>query len=227
MNWKSVNPVRLLYLKIRNTIMARGGLQPAGTHWYSRAGHVYRDTDAKLWAPNLAQGLHEVLVQYWDQHGLGTKCLLVSENRPTREILARRHLGVAFTTSDLFPEIAGIQEGEGPDFRWDICFPPPEAMRVGYDSIICHALLEHVIAPTEAVGHLVGLLAPGGRLYAMTHTPSFFRHRFPRDYCRFHHDWFEDLPEHLLRAVGVGVTLEEMFSREGVVCVMYRRADAG
>ena len=222
MDLRSLNPARLLYLKIRNVVMARGGMQPWRTYWYSRSNAKYRDTEAKLWAPNLAQGFHEVLVQYWDRHGLGERCLLVSENGPTRDVLKKRHPGVAFTTSDLFPELAGVNHEDGPDFRWDVCFPPPAGMTDGFDSIVCHALLEHVMAPASAMAHMVRLLAKGGRLYAMTHTPSFFRHRYPRDYCRFHHDWFEDLPAYLQQATGRSVHLEEMYSREGVVCVTYR-----
>ncbi|HYD53951.1 MAG TPA: methyltransferase domain-containing protein [Gemmatimonadaceae bacterium] len=223
-NWKALNPLRPAYLWIRDVVMARSGLQPFGTYWLSRtSSHTYRDDERGIPVPNLAGQFHGVLVQFWERHGLGRRCLLVSENGPTKAILSAKYPDVTFVTADLFPELTDARPGSAPDFRWDVCSPPPPELGYGYDAVVCHALLEHVIAPTAAMANMFKLLGEGGVLYAMTHTPSFHLHRYPRDYCRFHHDWFEDLPAYVGETTGVAVTLEDMYSRRGVVCVAYRR----
>ncbi len=223
-NWKTLNPLRPVYLWARDIVMARSGLQPVGAHWFSRtASQCYSETAPGLPVPNLAGHFDGVLVQFWEHHGLGRRCLLVSENGPTKAILAAKYPAVAFVTVDLFPELTDARPMNAPDFRWDVCLPAPPEIGRGYDAVVCHALLEHVIAPTTAMANMLGLLNEGGLLYAMTHTPSFHLHRYPRDYCRFHHDWFEDLPGYVARTTGVAVVLEELYSRRGVVCVAYRR----
>lgn len=65
--------------------------------------------------------------------------------------------------------------------------------------MVCNALLEHVIDPTTALGAMLGLIRPGGFVYALTAMPSFHLHRYPRDYLRFHLDYFEDLPQYAVK----------------------------
>jgi hypothetical protein len=72
------------------------------------------------------------------------------------------------------------------------------------------------------MGNFFKLIRPGGFLYGATHTPSFPLHRYPRDYCRFHHDWFEDLPAYTNQRYGVPVKLIEMRSYGGHVIFCYR-----
>jgi len=48
-------------------------------------------------------------------------------------------------------------------------------------------------------------------------------HRYPRDYVRFHHDYFEDLPAYVRGRVHVSVAMLEMYSNRGFVAVCYRR----
>jgi hypothetical protein len=83
--------------------------------------------------------------------------------------------------------------------------------------------MEHLIDPTLAVANMLSLLKPSGSFYALTHTPSYPLHRCPRDYVRFHHDYFEDLPEFLKRKDNITVELKELWSRGGFVIVCYQR----
>src|SRR5512142_3092874 len=97
-----LNPLRPAYLWLRNIYMSRSGLQPRGTFWFSRSGVSYVDESRGLQVPNLAGQFHGVLVHYWERHGLGRRCLLVSANGATKAILAARYPGTAFSTADLY-----------------------------------------------------------------------------------------------------------------------------
>lgn len=219
------NPLHNIYCMVRNEIMARSGLQPRSPYVYSLNNKSFRD-DGKLRIPlpNLAGGYHPVLRQFWDAHSLGSSSLLVSESKPVKVEMSRRYPGTAFTTSDLFTELMTSSASEGPDHIWDVCLPAPKDLRkVHFESIICHALLEHVIDPTAALRNMTELLHEGGHMYLMTHTPSYHKHSYPRDYVRFHHDYFEDLPGFLAKGYHVGIKLIEMYSHKGIVCVCYRK----
>jgi SAM-dependent methyltransferase len=129
-----------------------------------------------------------------------------------------------FLACELFTELMGTQQEDRPHYIWDVCTQSPQTLTTGsFDSIICHALLEHVIAPTTAIKNLLALLNEGGRLYLMTHTPSFQKHQYPRDYVRFHQDYFEDLPEYMKKEYAIATELTEIYSCQGVVCVLYIR----
>jgi len=124
-------------------------------------------------------------------------------------------------TSDYFTHL----HGQPVDCVWDVCSEPPESLvPQSFASILCYALLEHVLDPTCAITRMASLLTPGGHLFLMTHTPSFPLHRYPRDYVRFHHDYFEDLPVYLAERMGLPVKLMELYSRAGKVIACYRRS---
>lgn len=205
--------------------MARSGLQPRGAYLYSKLGIKYENCNKPgIRVPNLSGNYHSVLRQFWEAHGLGRECLLVSESKRVKMLMEKIYPGVSFTTADLYFELLGKEECDKPDIVWDVCLPPNEHLFPKmFESIICHALLEHVIAPTTAIKNMFSLLAKDGYLYGLTHTPSFPRHRYPRDYFRFHHDYFEDLPSYLLKLYCIKVELMELYSKEGVVIFAYEK----
>ncbi len=217
--------LQYIYNLIRGEIMTRGGLQPRGTFLISRSGRkLLDDVSLRLSVPNLVGAYHQALRQFWEWYGLGNRSLLVSESNKVKEVMSGEYPGVIFTTSDLFPELMSDSPSDLPDHIWDVCLdPPPGLASMSFDSIVCHALLEHVIDPTSAILHMLSLLNSGGLLYLMTHTPAYHKHSYPRDYVRFHHDYFEDLPAYLEKRNGLFVELLEMYSRGGVVCVCYRK----
>jgi SAM-dependent methyltransferase len=217
------NPIHALRVMLRNEVMTRGGLQPRGEYWWSSTGSVYTPAAAShLQVRNLVGAFNDVLRCYWEHHGFGGRCLLVSESIRTAEVMHQRYPQTDFLACDLFSELMGSAPEDRPHVTWDVCTPPPAQLRAdAFDSVVAHALLEHVIAPTTAMGHFCALLRPGGRLYFMTHTPSFHKHQYPRDYVRFHHDYFEDLPHYVDRVHRISVALTELYSHEGTICGVY------
>lgn len=214
-----------LFEWIGNKWMTYHGLQPQGTYWYSYSNTIFEDRyEHRIVVPNLVGYYHQVLRQYWEYHGLGKTCLLVSENKGVKIQMEKKYPGVAFTTTDLFPELMSNEGTDRPDVLWDVCTdPPPELPKSHFESIICQSLLEHVIAPTNAIMNMVLLLAAGGRLYVLTHTPSMVIHKYPRDYNRFHHDYFEDIPSHLNQTASLDITLLELYSKRGTLVACYKK----
>lgn len=119
--------VRQLYLALRDHIMTRSGLQPKGTFWYSKSGKRCDIIESNwLLAQNLSGGFHPALVASWNEHGLGSRVLLISENGSVKTLLAGRYPSIEFVTADLFPELQ--PSDEGPDVIWDVCMPPPDTL---------------------------------------------------------------------------------------------------
>jgi hypothetical protein len=205
--------------RFANYILERRGLQPKGTYSFSKSGSVGRYEDG-LALPNLSRHLNGVMCGFMKHYGLGSKCLLLSENNEVKRVLAGAFPEPAFTTADYYADL----QGDNVDCCWDACMEPPlELKQAGFTSCVCNALLEHTIDPTAVLAHVLSIIEPQGHLFLMTHTPSFFCHRYPRDYVRFFHDYFEDIPGHMLKKHGMEVELMELWSRSGIVNVCYRR----
>jgi len=204
--------------------MARSGLEPWGIKAWSRTGSVFKDDPSLGVAlPNLTGFLVPVLRQFMDLHGLGRECLLVSENNAVKERLQRLYPSAGFTTCDKFPHLIGPNDDKSVDVEWDVCSSTAVWAGRQFSSVIAQALIEHVIDPTRAIRNVASLLEKNGLLYLMTCTPSFHYHAYPRDYVRFHQDYFEDIPEALGQADGVQIRLEELFMKGGIVCACYQR----
>ncbi|MCK4866792.1 MAG: methyltransferase domain-containing protein, partial [Alphaproteobacteria bacterium] len=77
------------------------------------------------------------------------------------------------------------------DHRWDFEDVPPEIE--GFQCVVSHAMLEHLVDPYRHMRDLGNLLAPGGQLVVYTVTPGFPYHRHPVDCMRFFPDWFEEV----------------------------------
>jgi SAM-dependent methyltransferase len=146
-------------------------------------------------APNSSQGFHLQLAQWWNKWlGATPAVLLASEGRACKEHFQAKYPSWRFWTADLH------QYRDQADFVVDFCSPrftPTQFGLLRFDIIICQSMLEHVYAPFVAVRNMVELMAPGGWLIIHTHSPGFEYHGFPRDYCRFFPDWFQDLPKYL------------------------------
>jgi hypothetical protein len=184
------------YALIRDPIMIHDGLHPKGRFIISASNNSWRKGTLPpvIRLPNLSSYYHPVLRGFWEFYGLGDRCLLTSEDNKVKSVMSPLYPEVTFITTDFFTE---LQSGQT-DFVWDVCYPPPERLAEDkFSSIVSNALMEHLIDPTSAFANMLSLLKPSGHLYALTHTPSFPLHRYPRDYARFHHDYFEDLPKYL------------------------------
>ena len=211
-----------VYMSLRDPFMIHDGLHPKGTYVHSASGHNWESGSlpSVIRLPNLSTYYHPVLRGFWEFYGLGDRCLLVSESIKVKEVVNDLYPSVAFVTTDYFTE---LQPGQ-PDVAWDVCFPAPQVLAEdSFSSIISNALMEHLLDATSAFANMLALLRPGGYLFALTHTPSFPLHRYPRDYVRFHHDYFEDLPQYLADRYSLSVQLKELWSRRGQVIVCYQR----
>ena len=205
--------------RLANYVLERRGLQPKGTYTFSTSGTtgVYENG---VTLPNLSRHLNGVICGFMRHYGLGPKCLLLSENNDVKTVLAREFPGPCFTTADYYTDL----QGNNVDYCWDVSVEAPVELRQArFTSCVCNALLEHTIDPTSVLANVFSIVEPGGHLFLMTHTPSFFCHRYPRDYVRFFHDYFEDMPGHMMKTRKIEVELMELWSRSGVVNVCYRR----
>ena len=217
---------RFCYSEIRNSIMSRNGSQPFGEYIYSSTGQTVKNRkEYRIPMPNLTRALNPVLRQFIDLHGLGKRCLLVSESNSVKQVYQRYFPDVEFVTCDNFPELMpSTGQTNSVDVKWDVCCPPPEQFIDNkFDAVISHAVLEHVIAPTTAIVNLFSICAPRGFVYIMTCTPSFHYHAFPRDYVRFHHDYFFDLPAFIKQQTGMDVQLLELFSCQGLISMCFHK----
>ncbi|WPF88366.1 hypothetical protein [Cyanobacterium aponinum] len=197
------NPLRKAYLTLRSYIMARSGLQPFGQYFYSKNDNLFKvKKELEIPLSNLSGKFNSIFRQYIDYYGLGNECLLLSEGNKVKTELAKYYPQVKFLTSDFFSELT---KNNLPDILWDVCLPPPEDLKnKTFDSIISHAQIEHIIAPSSALINFFDLLKPSEYIYIyiLTATPSFHYHAYPRDYLRFHHDYFFDFPQFLEKLRG-------------------------
>jgi hypothetical protein len=183
---------------------------------YERFGGYW--VGGRLPIPNLSQGYHGILKQWWEHYNQGNECLLISESDKAKHCFQDLYPHWNFTTLDLYD----IQ-AEEVDVVADLCGDlSGELLRKSFDLIICQATLEHVYDPFKAVRNMVSLLRPNGIIAVHTHTPPFPYHGYPRDYFRFSLDWFEDLESHLK-----GIELLELIGTRGHVFAALRRNLAG
>lgn len=228
-NWRQITLKKVVskictvtYELVRDPVMIRDGLHPKGTLVVSTSQHQWnrKQLPSLIQLPNLSAHYHAVTRGFWEFYGLGDKCLLASENNDVKAVMSGLYPETSFTTTDYFTE---LQSGYT-DVVWDVCLPAPAQLIPGsFSSVIASALVEHLIDPTAAFANLLALVRPAGHLYAHTHTPSYPLHRYPRDYVRFHHDYFEDLPKFLADKYQLNVRLRELWSHRGHVILCYER----
>lgn len=168
-----------------------------------------------LLVPNLSGFYHGILKGWWEQHGLGESCLLISETHAVAETFAQHYPDSRFITTDYFVD---LQPHPTCDVVWDLCSDElPEGVR-GVQSVICQATLEHIQDPVQVMKNLALALEPGGMLYIQTHTPAYHYHGYPRDYLRYFPDWFVDIAG----TVGT-IDLVELLCIDGHAFAAYRK----
>lgn len=140
--------------------------------------------------PGHSSGGYHALLRQWVEH-LHAKgpTLLIGEGE-----VARTHFAVALPA--LLPVVtAGLNDDA--DHHWDICSGPLRGsfyahetrgpVYVGprdFGTVVCQAVLEHVVDPVGALRHLATALIPGGLLLLHTHGPACAEHRYPIDCWR-------------------------------------------
>lgn len=167
---------------------------------------------------NHSGGYHGLLKQWWEFHGLGKKVLLISESKKVGMEFAIKYPKVLFKTCDYFLEVKnGSVET---DFLWNMYEDPPSEMLLNgkFDAIVCQATFEHLMDPVGVLKRLTQLLSVNGFLYLHTHTPLYPYHACPRDYIRFHPDWFTDITQ-----LVVSLKLKEMHAESGHVFACYTK----
>lgn len=201
--------------------LARAGLNPFSSLRGGAPGGVSLEVARKrlsgghIRVPNVSGFYHGILREYFDQYGLGARCLLVSETKAVAEVFGRLFPGTDFVSTDYYLD---LQPDPKCHVVWDLCSERPPESLVGFQSIICQATLEHVLDPVQVLRNFSSILSEGGYLFVQTHTPAYVYHPYPRDYLRYQPDWFEDI-EKLVRTL----KLVELLCVDGHAFAVYRR----
>lgn len=189
-------------------VYPKGDLTLADARKRLRTGHFL--------VPNVSGFYHGILTEWFRVYGLGRRSLLVSETRAVAAAFSRAHPETEFVSTDFFVD---LQPDPMCHVVWDLCSEEAPKELTGFGSIICQATLEHVADPVRVLRHFSTMLDEGGLLYIQTHTPSFHYHPYPRDYLRYHPDWFTDVPK-IVRCL----TLVELLCVDGHAFAVYRRS---
>jgi hypothetical protein len=171
------------------------------------------------WFPsdNHSHGYHGLLKQWWEFHGLGDNTLLISESTNVRNQFEAQYSGVKFLATDYFLDAGDV--GVETDIIWNMYEnAPDEMLNQKIDAIICQATYEHLLDPMGVLERLAGLLTNGGMLYIHTHTPLYPYHACPRDYLRFHPDWFFDATQ-----IVTSLYLQELHAESGHIFACYKK----
>jgi hypothetical protein len=154
------------------------------------------------WFPcsNHSFGYHGLLQQFWEKFGFGQKCLLISENTKSAADFSKKYPAVDFISTDYFLDVG--KEQLQTHVLWNLYERAPN---LGVNSIVCQATIEHVMDPVGVFRKFASILERNGYLYVHTHTPLFPYHPWPKDYLRYHPEWFTDvvglIPELKVREV--------------------------
>lgn len=88
--------------------------------------------------PNLSGGYQAILIKWWERHGLGSRCLLVSETNDVKLCFSEAYPRTSFTCTDYYME---LRREAGYDVLWDLSLlPPPELPAGSFDSVYTEAL---------------------------------------------------------------------------------------
>lgn len=161
---------------------------------------------------NLSNGYHGILRQWWDRYK-PSPCswLLIGEKNSIKPSFVEAYPNDQFSTMKFY------SNADETDYVVDICSRNP-INTPKFDLVVCQAVMEHVYDPFQAFINLKSITKESGCIFIHTHTPSFLYHSDPRDYIRFHHDWFEDLPKKIS-----GLELLELFDHNGHIFSSYRK----
>lgn len=154
-----------------------------------------------LKAPNLSNGFHGILQQYWEYYSKQNfgnneiNILLVSENKDVKNLFKSMYPNWNIDIIDLFPELQ--TKDDKSIILGDVCSFKNPLETNKYDIIIAQAILEHVYNPFQAMYNFSNSLKENGLLIVHTHPPGLTYHRFPNDYFRFMKDWWYDIEKHI------------------------------
>jgi len=221
-------PLKPVWNLLRRYLEAKDGLKPnCYYHASDGEGPLGRrqvkvlwamDAEMRLTVPNLSGSYHGLLRKQWETHGLGRRCLLVSETSDVRRCFEEAYPDTAFVCTDYYTNL----RADNPcDVVWNVYEEAPAQLEPGsFDSVICQAMLEHIMDPAGAMCRFCRLTAPGGMVYVHTHTPGYPYHAYPRDYVRFWPDWFRDIETvvphlRLVEMVCLGGSAFATYQREG------------
>ncbi len=152
-------------------------------------------------APNLSNGFHGILTQYWEYYSKQNfgnneiNVLLVSENKNVKNIFKSIYPNWNIDIIDLYPELQ--IENDNSIIKGDICSFKNPLETNKYHIIIAQAILEHVYNPFQAMYNFSNSLTTNGILVVHTHPPGFGYHRYPCDYIRFMKDWWYDIGKYI------------------------------
>lgn len=139
--------------------------------------------------PNQSTGYHGILKQWWNAYKTeNASWLLISEKNHVKPYFKTEYPNDTFKTLEYFAENNEV------DYRYDLCDRNLPTNVIKFDLIVCQATLEHIYDPYSAILNMINLLNKDGILTIHTHTPHYPYHPYPRDYLRYHPDWFLDIP---------------------------------
>ena len=174
-------------------------IKPINTEWDGKIFKKTKNWDyeivEKYWVggrfvvSNFSNGYHGILQQWWEYYNKGKLCLLITENNKVKSEFKLCYPDMEFYTLDYYDN-----KGEPIDIEADICSNISEKLKTKFDLIVCQATLEHLYNPFKAMENMMSLLNKEGVVVLHTHLPTYYYHPYPRDYIRFHPDWFEDIP---------------------------------
>ena len=165
---------------------------------------------------NFSNGYHGILQQWWEHYNKGKSCLLISENNKVKSEFEQCYPDMQFYTLDYYDN-----KGEAIDIEADLCSNITEKISTKFDLIVCQATLEHLYNPFKAMENMISLLKEEGVVLLHTHLPVYYYHPYPRDYIRFHPDWFEDLPLFISKCEMI-----ELYTVNGHIFAAYKKTSA-
>lgn len=163
---------------------------------------------------NFSGGYHGILKQWWESYGTeNSDFLLISENNVVKKTFVEAYPRNNFSTLDFYDNM-----GEDVDLHYNLCDTSLSGIDARFDVIVCQATLEHVYDPWSALKNMTSILSDGGVILIHTHVPGYYYHPYPRDYVRFHPDWFIDAEQFL-----PSITLKELFVKDCHIFAAFKK----
>jgi SAM-dependent methyltransferase len=148
---------------------------------------------------NSSGGYHNLMKDWWEKYNNGNDVLIVGEGQS-----AKNDFQAIYPEWNVHTVDQDTQWTKGDiNITGDIC-EEQTLEKERYSLVICQSVLEHVFDPVAAIKNMLKSLKRDGILCVSTHPPGlgkyvvevgFPYHPGPRDYLRFHLDFFEDFPE--------------------------------